>query len=130
MDDAHRSKLTSILDHLETLSDDGEANALAGFHRYAEGFANVRRAEQEDRGANLQRVYDELQQLRRALAEDFFDQDVHRMLDITDQLLREADPEIGDKLGKASLALARWTGREDEDARETAREVIEELRAV
>lgn len=128
MDAEEQSNLAWILDHLETLSDEGEANALAGFHRYAEGFANVRRAEEEDRGANLQRVYDELQELRRMLAEDFFDEEVHRMLDITDQLLRDVDPEVGDKLGKVSLALARWTGRDDEGARETAREIIEELR--
>jgi hypothetical protein len=128
MKDGHKDKLLDVVEHLERLAEAGEANALAGFHRYADGYANVRKAEEQDQGANLQRIYDELQDLRRALADDFYDQGVHRMLDVTDQLLRSVDPEVGEKLGKAAIGLARWVGRDDEEAGEKARGWLDELR--
>lgn len=128
MEETHKDELLVVIEHLERLAESGEANALAGFHRYAEGYANVRQAEEENKGANLQRIYDELQELRRTLADDFYEQDVHRMLDVTDQLLRTVDPEVGAKLGKASIGLARWVGRDDEEAGEKAREWLDELR--
>jgi hypothetical protein len=128
MEDKHKERLVVVVDHLERLAEAGEANALAGFHRYAEGYANVRKAEEQDQGANLQRIYDELQDLRRALADDFYEEDVHRMLDVTDQLLRSVDPEVGEKLGKAAIGLARWVGRDDDEAGEKARGWLEELR--